>query len=187
MDCSFSNLSVTSPTSQLIFRPFRCFTYVTAHSPTLLSLLLRPGFSLTSPGEPPMDHGFQVLSAMLKYCPMQLYVGLYHVVSAEICVAMAVPIENPADSEVRGDLRFLQADEILDYLAEEASSHVELFRCTTMHVRILPERHKPCCVSYSFRTPSSILRTVLTWHRRTFSCFQQWSTLLTNASQMMKT
>ena len=39
--CSFSNLSVTSPTSQLILQPFRCFTYVTFHSPTLLSLLLR--------------------------------------------------------------------------------------------------------------------------------------------------
>ena len=51
---SFSNLSVTSPTSQLILQPFRrltssqlivqpfrCFTYVTAHSPTLLSHLLR--------------------------------------------------------------------------------------------------------------------------------------------------
>ena len=39
--CSFSNLSVTSPPSQLILRPFRRFTYVTAHSPTVLSLLLR--------------------------------------------------------------------------------------------------------------------------------------------------
>ena len=52
--CSFSKISVTSPTyklitkpsvalpmSQLILQPFRCFTYVTAHSPTLLSLLLR--------------------------------------------------------------------------------------------------------------------------------------------------
>ena len=52
--CSFSNLSVTSPTSQLILQsfrrfttsqlklqPFRRFTYVTVHSPTLLSLLLR--------------------------------------------------------------------------------------------------------------------------------------------------
>ena len=39
--CSFSKLSVTSPMSQLILQPFRCFTYVTAHSPTLLSLLLR--------------------------------------------------------------------------------------------------------------------------------------------------
>ena len=32
---SFSNLSVTSPMSQLILQPFRRFTYVTAHSPTL--------------------------------------------------------------------------------------------------------------------------------------------------------
>ena len=37
---SFSNPSVALPTSQLILQPFRCFTYVTAHSPTLLPLLL---------------------------------------------------------------------------------------------------------------------------------------------------
>ena len=39
--CSFSNLSVTSPTSQLILQPFGCFTQVTTHSPTLPSLYLR--------------------------------------------------------------------------------------------------------------------------------------------------
>ena len=58
--CSFSNISVTSPTSQLILQPFRRFTYVaallqpfrcfiyvtvhspmsSAHSPTFPSLLL---------------------------------------------------------------------------------------------------------------------------------------------------
>ena len=38
---SFSNFSVTSPTSQLILQPFRRFTYVTAHSPTLPLLHLR--------------------------------------------------------------------------------------------------------------------------------------------------
>ena len=44
---SFSNLSVTSPTSQLILQHFRCFTYVTAHShpsfvsPTSQALHLR--------------------------------------------------------------------------------------------------------------------------------------------------
>ena len=48
---------------------------------------------------------------------MQLYVELCHVVSAEIAVAMAVPIENPADCKARGVIRFLQADDILDYLA----------------------------------------------------------------------
>ena len=38
---SFSNPSVALPTSHLILQPFCCFTYVTAHSPTLLLLLLR--------------------------------------------------------------------------------------------------------------------------------------------------
>ena len=78
---SFSNLSITSPTSQLIVQPFCCFTYVTALCPTLPSLHLRhssfsnpsialpmsqliiqsfhrfsyvTGSSLMSPGEPPM-------------------------------------------------------------------------------------------------------------------------------------
>ena len=37
----FSNSSVALPTSQLILQLFSCFTYVTVHSPTLLSLLLR--------------------------------------------------------------------------------------------------------------------------------------------------
>ena len=103
---------------------------------------------------------------------MQLYVGPCHAVSAEIAVAMAVPFENPADCELRGVISFLQADEILGYFAEEASSRVELFCCTTMHVRILPGRHKPSCVNNSIGTSSSILLTVRTWHRRTFSCFQ---------------
>ena len=38
---SFSNLSVTSPTSQLILQPFRRFTNVTAHSRTLPLIHLR--------------------------------------------------------------------------------------------------------------------------------------------------
>ena len=46
-------------------------------------------------------------------------------VSAEIALAMVVPIENPADREVRGVIRFLQADVILGYLAEETTSRVE--------------------------------------------------------------
>ena len=83
---------------------------------------------------------------------MQLNVGPCHVVSAEIAVVMAVPIENPSDFEVRDVIRFLQADEILVYLAEEASSREEFFCCSTMHVRILPARHKPCCVSNSIGT-----------------------------------
>ena len=42
---------------------------------------------------------------------MQLYVGPCHVVRADIAVTMAVAIENLADYEVRGVIRFLQADE----------------------------------------------------------------------------
>ena len=38
---SFSNPSLALPTSQLILQPFCCFTHGTAHSPTLLSPLLR--------------------------------------------------------------------------------------------------------------------------------------------------
>ena len=38
---SFSIPFVGLPTSQLILQPLRCFTYVTVHSPTSLSLLLR--------------------------------------------------------------------------------------------------------------------------------------------------
>ena len=94
--CSFSKLSVTSPTAQLILilQAFRQFTYVTAHSPTLPSLYLRhnsfsnpsvasptsqlilqpffrlsyvTGFSLTSPGEPPMVH---IERGLLSYSRM---------------------------------------------------------------------------------------------------------------------
>ena len=87
--CSFSNLSVALPTSQLILQPFRCFTYVTAHSPTIPSLYLRhssfsnhsvasptsqfilqpfyrfsyvTSSSLNSPGEPPMEASVELFS-----------------------------------------------------------------------------------------------------------------------------
>ena len=56
---------------------------------------------------------------------MQLYVGPSYVVSAEIAMAMAVSIQSPTDCELRGVTSFLQADEILGCLAEEASSRVE--------------------------------------------------------------
>ena len=108
-------------------------------------------------------------------------------VNAEIDVVMSVSIDNPADCEVRGVIRFLQADEILGYLVEEERSRVELFYYTTMHVRKLLGGYKPCCVSNSIETSSSILRIVRSWHRETFYCFQKWSTLVVNASQMMKT
>ena len=51
------------------------------------------------------DQWFLVFSVMLKSC-LKLYVGPYHMVSTEIAVAMAVPIENPADCEVWGCYSF---------------------------------------------------------------------------------
>ena len=91
--CSFSKLSVTSPTTQLILQPFYCFIYITAYSPTLLllhlyhslfsnpsvasstsQLILQPffrfsyvtGSSLTSPDEPPMIKGITFPSLHLR-------------------------------------------------------------------------------------------------------------------------
>ena len=48
---SFSNPSVALTTSQLILQPFRCFTYVTVHSPTFFFLSYFTSSSLNSPGE----------------------------------------------------------------------------------------------------------------------------------------
>ena len=45
----------------------------------------------------------------VENCLMQLYVGSCNMVSAEIAVAMAVPIEDPTNCEVLGVIRFLQA------------------------------------------------------------------------------
>ena len=83
------------------------------------------------------DHWFLVFSVMKSFL-MLLYVGSCDVVSAEIAVFMAVPIENPADCEVQCDIRFVQADEILGYLAEKESSRVELFCYTKLQILILP-------------------------------------------------
>ena len=60
----------------------------------------------------------------VENCLVQLYVGLCHVVTAEIAVAMAVLIENPASCEMRRVIRVLEVNEILVYPAEEASSRV---------------------------------------------------------------
>ena len=42
-------------------------------------------------------------------------------------LVMAVPIKNPADCEVRGVIRFLQADEILGYIVAEEASLYSLY------------------------------------------------------------
>ena len=132
------------------------------------------------------NHWFLVFSVILKSCLMQLYVGSCQMVSAVSCGHDCVDWEfRWLWGEVRGVICFLQANEILGYLPEEASSCIELFCCMTMHVRILPDNTRLAASAIS----SVYLRaSVRTWHRQTFSCFQKWrSTLLVNASQMMKT
>ena len=65
----FSNPAVPLPTSQLILQAFRCFTYVTAHSPTLLSLLLRHRyFTLVT---------WRAAHASLSLCPLSLLLSLF--------------------------------------------------------------------------------------------------------------
>ena len=73
----------------------------------------------------------------VESCLMQLYLDLARGKCRDSRGHGCVDCE-PRRRELRGIIRFLQADEVLGYLAEEASSHVELFCCTTMHVRILP-------------------------------------------------
>ena len=68
--CSFSKLSVTSPTSHLILilQAFRHFTYVTGHFPTLPSLQLRhSSFSNPSVASPTSAHSLTLLSLLLRH------------------------------------------------------------------------------------------------------------------------
>ena len=61
--CSFSNLSVTSPRWQLILQPFRRFTYVTAHSPTLPLLHVRHS-SFSNPSfASPASHALHLMTS----------------------------------------------------------------------------------------------------------------------------
>ena len=65
---SFSNHSLASPTSQLILQPFRCFTYVTSHSPTLPLLHLRHS-SFSNPSfASPTSQDFHLASSPWRAC-----------------------------------------------------------------------------------------------------------------------
>ena len=65
---SFSKLSVTSRTSQLILQPFRRFIYVTVHSPALPLLHLRHS-SFSNPSfASPMSQAFHLLHLASRPC-----------------------------------------------------------------------------------------------------------------------
>ena len=64
----FSKLSVTSPTSQLIFQPFPRFTYVTTHSPTLPLLHLRHSLFSNPSFASPMSQDFYLRHLASRPC-----------------------------------------------------------------------------------------------------------------------
>ena len=72
---SFSNPSVVLPLSQLILQPFHCFTYLTVHSATLLSLLLCHklcsfyNLSITSPMSQLILHPFRCFTYVTAHSP----------------------------------------------------------------------------------------------------------------------
>ena len=79
---SFSNLFITSPTSQLIFQPFCHFTYVTAHSPTRLCLQSQQSsFSnlfITSPTSQLILQPFRRFTYVTAHCPTLPLLHLRH-------------------------------------------------------------------------------------------------------------
>ena len=80
--CSFSNLSDASPTPQLILQPFRRFTYVTAHSPTLPSRYLChssfSNLSVTSPMSQLILQPFCCFTYVTAHSPTLLLLHLHH-------------------------------------------------------------------------------------------------------------
>ena len=89
--CSFSNLSVTSPTSQLILQPFRRFTYVTTHSPTLPLLQLRHSSfsnpSVASPTSQLILQHFRRFTYVTTYSPTLPLLHLRHSSFSNLSVA----------------------------------------------------------------------------------------------------
>ena len=65
---SFSNLSVASPTSQLIIQPFRHFTYVTAHSPILPVLHVRHSSFFNPSFASPMSQALHLFHLASRPC-----------------------------------------------------------------------------------------------------------------------
>ena len=90
---SFSNLSVTSPTSQLVLQPFRRFTYVTAHSPTLLLLHLRHS-SFSNPSfASPTSQGLHLIHQASR--PWHLHSYYVPTVNKLVIIVVAILVVNP--------------------------------------------------------------------------------------------
>ena len=76
--CALWNSSVTSPSSQFILQPFCCFTYITAHSPTLLLLLL---------ASHPFSRGVFLMQSITSTLEFVLFVAIWQQ-AAQIPVLM---------------------------------------------------------------------------------------------------
>ena len=66
--CSLSNLSIASPTSELIHQPFRRFTYVKAHSPSLPLLHLRHSPFSNPSFAPPTSQALRLIHLASRPC-----------------------------------------------------------------------------------------------------------------------
>ena len=82
--CSFSNLSVTSPTSQLILQPFFRFIYVTAHSPTLPLLHLRHSSFCNPSFASPTSQGLNLIHLASR----TWFIEYYRPTGIQICGSM---------------------------------------------------------------------------------------------------
>ena len=82
LESSFSNPSITSSRSQFIFQPFHCFTYVTAHSPTLpLHHLCHSSFSSPSVASPRLQlilQPFRCITYVTAHSPTLPLHHLWH-------------------------------------------------------------------------------------------------------------
>ena len=140
---SLSNLSIAFPTSQLILQPFCCFTFVTVHSPTLLSLLLRheqssfSNLSVTSPTS----------QLILQPCRRFAYV-IAHSPTLPLLHLRHSPFSNPS-------------------FASPTSQVLHLIHLTRAHSLTFPSLHLR---HNSFSNPSVALPTSLL-NLQPFSCF----------------
>ena len=99
--CLFSNLSVTSPTSQLILQPFRRFTYVTTHFPTLPLLHLRhslfsnPSFASPTSQAPLILQPFRHFTHVTTHYPTLPSFYLCHSSFSNPSVASPTSVHSP--------------------------------------------------------------------------------------------
>ena len=110
---SFSNPSLALPTSQLILQPFRCFTYVTTHSPTLLSLLLRHRIFTYVTWRAAHERDGMYIRVMTSHNTCTSGTSRVLTEASLQRLTMEALIPAPVDCEVRSMIKFLNAQSIV--------------------------------------------------------------------------